>query len=280
MVKKYRLVFFLVLCIVLIFVIGLNNQPMKMLEQQFLYFPEKEWIGTPDQVGLNFENVEIITRDQVKLHAWWVGPSLSAQTVLFFHGNAGNISHRLDRIARLRNLPLRFLMLDYRGFGRSSGTPDSKGLIEDALATYAWLRDQGVHAKDIVLFGESLGGAVAVELASQKPVSHLVLESTFTSVKDLASLHYSWMPQAMVPDIFPSLQTISQVQAPVYGVHGTQDEIVPIELGRKLFEAAPNGQQFYEVPSAGHNDVYLQGEETYQAKISEFLQGVESSPKA
>ena len=255
---------------------GIAMAPAFLIDQ-FIYFPEKHHDSRPEDFGLPSEDVEIRTEDGVKLHAWWIGdPSLRC-TVLFFHGNAGNISHRLDRIRAWKEVPVRFLLVDYRGYGKSAGSPSEEGLYRDARAAYDFLAGRSIPASQIFLFGESLGGAVAIELAGRVKSAGLILESTFTSLRELAPVHYPFIPSALIPDQYRSLDRISRVQVPVFIAHGTADEIVPFEMGRRLHEAARDPKTFHPVDAATHNDVYLQGGSSYRNALKSFLDACASS---
>ncbi len=195
-----------------------------------LYFPTRTLDGTPASVGLRYSDLDIPTSDGQRLHGWWI-PSPRRPVVahvLFFHGNGGNISHRLVQARALADAGLDVLLFDYRGYGRSTGTPDEAGTYRDARAARAALLAQpGIDAAAILYLGESLGGAVATELALAEPPAGLVLQSTFTSVREMARLHYPVVPAALVPDAYPTLERIARVRCPVLILHGDRDDIVP-----------------------------------------------------
>ena len=247
---------------------------IKLLEKQLIYFPEKDFFSTPDQFGMEYQDVWITTHDNIKLHAWWIGSPTIKDTVLFFHGNAGNISHRLDRIHALGQIPIRFLLVDYRGYGQSEGSPNENGLYQDAISSYDYLIQNLISPNNIIVFGESLGGAVAVKLATEKKVARLLIESTFSSMKDVAALHYPFLPNSMLPNLYPTKEIIDEINTPLLIVHGSEDDLIPINHAKKLFETAKDPKKFYEVTGAGHNDVYSIGDANYQKKIRAFLLGV------
>lgn len=244
----------------------------RFLIDSFIYFPEARLEFRPEDFKLLYEEVSLTTDDGVKLHAWWTGDPSTPRTALFFHGNAGNISHRLERVAFLGQPKIRFFLLDYRGYGQSQGKPSEEGLYRDATAAYQFLRAQGISPENILLFGESLGGAVAVDLATRVPVGGVILESTFTSVRDMASVHYPFIPKVFVPDQFDSLARVANARAKLLVIHGNQDEIAPFSMGRRLFDAANQPKSFLEVPGAGHNDVYLLGGKPYRERLLSFLE--------
>ncbi len=250
------------------------------LENQMLYYPEKAFFGSPEDFDLNHEDVQIRTEDGVSLHAWMVGEKKHKPVVLFFHGNAGNISHRLDRVVRWRDFPVRVLLLDYRGYGQSQGKPDEEGLYEDAKAAYQYLRNvEKLSPNQIFLFGESLGGAVAIELATQFPVASLTVESTFTSLKKLAAKLFPFVPSMAVSNSYNSISKISGLRIPLTVIHGTEDEIVPFEMGKELFETAPEPKRFLEVKGAHHNDLYLQAGSDYLNLLKSSFAYAENAEK-
>jgi pimeloyl-ACP methyl ester carboxylesterase len=207
-----------------------------------VFLPSREILQTP---ATPYEDVTI-----GGLHGWWVPATAPAiGQVLLFHGNAGNIGDRVPHIALLTAAGLDVLAFDYRGYGRSAGRPSEHGTYEDARAA----RDALGPGLTIYL-GESLGGAIALELASHRPPDGLILQSTFTSIQAMARLHYPFIPRALVPDAYPSLRLIPRLRAPLLILHGTRDEIVPLMDGEELFRAAPEPKRL-EVLDAGHNDM-------------------------
>jgi len=160
------------------------------MEYHFVYFPEREIVLTPESYGLRYEDVELRPSDGVKLHGWYVPGEPGRPVVLFFHGNAGNISHRVENIAFLHRLGLGVMIFDYRGYGRSEGVASEAGITLDARAALAWLEERGLPPGRLIYFGRSLGAAVAVQLASEVSPAGLVLETPFTSLRDLGRLHY------------------------------------------------------------------------------------------
>jgi uncharacterized protein len=241
-----------------------------------LYFPTRILDGTPASVGLRHSDLDIATSDGQRLHGWWI-PSPrqpAAAHVLFFHGNGGNISHRLVQARALADAGLDVLLFDYRGYGRSTGTPDEAGTYQDARAARAALLAQpGIDAAAVLYLGESLGGAVATELALAEPPAGLVLQSTFTSVREMARLHYPVVPSALVPDAYPTLERISRVRCPVLILHGDRDDIVPVGHGRALFAAAVGNKRLEVVRGAGHNDFVAAAGAAYGGTIAAWARG-------
>jgi fermentation-respiration switch protein FrsA (DUF1100 family) len=247
-----------------------------------LYFPTRVLDGTPDSVGLAYADLEIPTTDGQRLHGWWI-PSPRrpvAAHVLFFHGNGGNISHRLVQARALAAAGLDVLLFDYRGYGRSTGSPDEAGTYRDARAArMALLAQPGIAADAIVYLGESLGGAVATELALAEPPAGLVLQSAFTSVREMARLHYPVIPSALVPDAYPTVERIARVRCPVLILHGDRDDIVPVGHGQSLLAAAGANKRLQVVRGAGHNDFVLVAGAAYGEAIAAWAREVTGLPR-
>jgi uncharacterized protein len=238
-----------------------------------LYFPARDVERTPADAGLQFRDIELTAEDGARLHGWWV-PALapSAGHVLFCHGNAGNVGDRVADAGLLATAGVDVLLFDYRGYGRSSGRPTEHGTYRDARAAWRALREQpGVDMSRVIYLGESLGGAVALELALELPPAGLVLQTAFTSVRDLARLHYPYIPAPLVPDAYPSLARIAHLKAPLLVIHGERDEIVPPSHGDALFAAAPAPKRMHVVRGAGHNDLVGRMGEDYARLIAEWV---------
>jgi len=217
----------------------------------FVFFPDRNVPAPPPGV----EERWIDTDDGVRLHAWWAPPPPGGATLVWSHGNGGNIALREPVLLDLAARGLGVLAYDYRGYGRSAGRPSEEGVYRDARAAYDSERARGVPAERIVAFGESLGGAVSVRLATERPCAGVVLVSTFTSMRDVAQAHYG--PLAFLAgDRFDALARIGRLAVPLLVAHGDRDEIVPFALGERLFAAAPEPKRFLRVPGAYHNDVF------------------------
>jgi pimeloyl-ACP methyl ester carboxylesterase len=220
-----------------------------------LYFPAH---GPAAEPSVPFDEVAIATGDGERLHGWWI-PAVARPTlghVLLFHGNAGNIGDRVPHVEMLARAGFDVLAFDYRGYGRSTGRPDEQGTYRDARAALdALRRRRGVDPARVVYLGESLGGAIALELAQSAPPAGLVLQSTFTSIRDMARLHYAFVPRGAVPDAYPSLRLIVGLRAPLLCLHGDRDEIVPLLYGQALFDAAPEPKELRVFAGVGHNDI-------------------------
>jgi fermentation-respiration switch protein FrsA (DUF1100 family) len=244
---------------------------MRPLLNALLYFPSRKLLQTPAVAGLPYADVWFETDDGERLHGWWV-PARAAAIghVLLCHGNAGNVGDRVAHLDLLTAAGFDVLAFDYRGYGRSSGRPSEPGTYADARAARAALlgRD-GVDAARVLYLGESLGGAVALALALERPPAGVILQSTFTSVRDMARVHYPLIPPAVVPDAYPTLRLIGGLRSPLLVLHGAQDEIVPLMHGEALLEAAPEPKRMHVFAGAGHNDLLtLAGTEWSQVIVA------------
>jgi uncharacterized protein len=215
---------------------------------------QQHWVEAP---SADIEDVHLSCADGTPIHGWWLPCPDSDQTVLYFHGNAGNLSHRGGSILKIRDhLHAAVLIVDYPGYGKSQGVPTEATCYQTAHAAYDWLVDtQKVEPGDIVIFGASLGGGVAVELASERDHRALVLVKTFTSLPDTASYLYPWLPvHWLMRNRFDSLSRIRHCSRPIFVGHGDADRIVPYPLGQRLFDAANEPKQFYTMHGDDHND--------------------------
>ena len=243
------------------------------LEQRFIFFPSSEIVSTPDQVGLAYEDVFFTTSDGLRLHAWYV-PGTTDITLLWFHGNGGNISHRVDDLAMFHHrLGANLMIIDYRDYGRSEGRPSEQGTYRDARAALLYVQGRpGVSPDRIVYFGRSLGTAVAVELAVAHPPLALILVSPFASLADMARIAFPRLPAHwLVRNKYNSLTRLKKVHCPLLILHGDQDETVPISQGEKLFGAANPPKRFQVLSGAGHNDSLSSGNTDHWDALEEFL---------
>ncbi len=244
-----------------------------MFQRSMLYYPTSMLEMTPKDMGLVYRDVFLETSDKVKLHGWFVPRSNAKATLLFLHGNAGNISHRVDNIRRLHELGLNVFIPDYRGYGKSEGKPSEKGLYRDAQAAFSHLLSRSdIDTQRIAVFGRSLGGAVAVDLCSRVDCQRLILESTFTSMADMSREVFPFLPVGrFLPEKYASKSKLENIRIPLLQFHGISDEIIPFKLGQALFESAPGPKEFVPIPGAGHNNTYEVGGTWYFEKIREFL---------
>ncbi len=241
-------------------------------QPRFIYFPGPPPTRTPADIGLPFEPVRLAPVPGAEVHGWWVPAGPEAPALLFLHGNAGNIGHRLDSIALLHESGLSVLIIDYRGFGASSGAPGEQATAEDAMAAWDWLTgEQGIAPGRIVVFGRSLGGAVAIDLASRVRPGALIIESSFTSLADMAAHFYPWLPARRLVRIrYPSLERLPAVRSPMLIVHSRADELVPFAMGEALYRSAPAPKAFLEI-NGGHNDGFLRSRSRWQQGIAAFI---------
>ena len=246
-----------------------------VFQSRLVFFPNmpSRALGPgPDSIGLAYERVEIITEDGIKLDAWYVPAQAPRGVVLFFHGNAGNISHRLDSLRVFNALNLDTQIFDYRGYGRSEGKVSEQGTYRDGEAVWRFLTEKrGFAAAEIVIFGRSLGAAIAAYVASRHTPGALIVESGFVSVPDMAAALYPWLPARRLARIkYPTGEYLQAVSCPALIVHSRDDEIIPFEQGRKLFELAREPKHFLEL-RGGHNDGFLVSGQRYLDGIDNFL---------
>ena len=246
-----------------------------LAQSRLIYFPEpgREIVSTPDQIGLPYESVEIATANDEMLHAWYVPAPDAKATILFFHGNAGNISHRMDYLPMFHRLGYNTLIFDYQGYGQSSGSPSELGTYQDAIATWQFLTEEkNISPAEIILFGESLGGAIAAWLAADKNSGLLVLASTFTSVPDMAEKIYPFLPVRLIARFnYNTLESLQSITSPVFVAHSPQDEVVPFEHGQNLFQAAAKPKQFLEL-QGGHNNGFIFMREAWVNALGSFVE--------
>jgi fermentation-respiration switch protein FrsA (DUF1100 family) len=231
-------------------------------------------------VGLAYDEVNISVVEGEEINGWFVAGT-SPVTLLWLHGNGGNIGHRVDEMALMHyRLGVNIFIVDYRGYGRSDGIPSEEGMYQDAEAALEYLRSrEDVRPDQIVYFGRSLGAAVAVELAARQPPLALVLVAPFASLSHMARIAMPWLPgQWLVRRHFNSLERIGDSRAPLLIIHGERDETVPVAQGRMLFEAANSPKCFQSLPTAGHNDTFDAGGETYWRVLADFLKTLDDPP--
>jgi len=246
-----------------------------MFENKLLYFPAKYPAGfwEPELMGLRVEDYYFYSEDRTRLHAWYAPARQGRVTLLYCHGNAGNLSYAVDHIKGLVRLGVNVLIFDYRGYGRSQGKPDEAGLYKDANAAYQFLMHTGRgDPRQLIIYGQSLGGVVAAHLAARQKCAGLIVESSFTSAQDMARELYPWLPvRWLIKSRLDAAAAVGKVRAPVLVLHGTRDRTVPFRLGRRLFERAEEPKFFHGVENADHNDVYVVGGRSYYAKLEEFI---------
>jgi fermentation-respiration switch protein FrsA (DUF1100 family) len=253
---------------------------MWLIQERFIFYPQagREIISTPTARGVPYDDIVITTSDGEQLNAWWMRADRPRGAVLLFHGNAGNISHRIEYALMFRRLGYSTMLVDYRGYGRSTGTPTEEGTYIDAGAAWDWLTStQGVAQRDIVLFGESLGGGVASWLAARHEVRALILASTFTSAVDLGSELYPFLPVRLVSRLrYDTLGRLRDVRAPVLVIHSPDDDIIPFTHGLRLFDAALEPKTMLRI-AGGHNAGFVFGRQEWVAQLAEFLESAASA---
>jgi uncharacterized protein len=245
---------------------------LEFSEKGIVFFPDPVLVGSPADLGLEYEEVWFAAEDGVKLHGWWV-PKSGAPVLLWLHGNAGNISHRLENIKLLHDLVgVQVFIFDYREYGKSQGRISREGTYQDAAAAYRYVAaTRGISPAEIILFGRSLGSALAVDLAVKVPCRSLIIESAFTNSSDMARLLapflFDWRPR--IP--YDNIGKIDQVKVPVLIIHGSEDEIIPVAMGRRLFVQAQEPKELYIIAGAHHNDTYLVGGQDYFRRLKGFI---------
>jgi fermentation-respiration switch protein FrsA (DUF1100 family) len=262
-----------------------------IFEDRFIYFPSKYPEGVWDvqnlsavrgEVSPQIEDVWFKAADGVRLHGWYctpqrneaekASPASTRMTLLWFHGNAGNITHRYAVIDRLAEQQVSVFIVDYRGYGRSEGSPSEEGLYMDARGAWDYLlNERKLSSGQIIVFGDSLGGAVAIDLAMKVQPAGLIVQSSFTSISDMAAQVMPFIPGFILRTKMDSINKIGSVRCPKLFIHSPADEMVPYRLGRKLYDAAPAPKQFYEVQGASHNETDSVGGRAYFNRIGDFV---------
>lgn len=245
-------------------------------EDRIIYHPYKypEGIWNPSSFNVQVEDVFFQAKDGTKLHGWYIPSTNAKATLLWFHGNAGNLTHRLENIQQLQPLNINIFIFDYRGYGKSEGKPSEAGIYQDSQAAYDFLIQEKnvVPAESLFLFGHSLGGICAVEVASGNEATGLVLESVFTSAKDMAGQMFPLLPIGWaIRSKLSAIEKVPELKLPKLFLHGTKDEIVSYKLGRKLYSSAAQPKEFYDIEGAGHNDTVAVGGREYFSALDRFI---------
>jgi len=249
------------------------------MQSSLIFYPNiagRGLVATPENIGLPYENVELMTKDNIKLHGWFIPNPNARGTVLFFHGNAGNISHRLASIEIFHRLQLNVFIIDYRGYGQSAGNPTEKGTYKDAQAAWNYLIDtRGINDKQIIIFGRSLGASIASWLASKHTAGALIIESGFSSIPAMGQRLYPFLPIRWLANFqYNTKQHVKNISYPILVAHSRQDDIIPYDEGREIFMAATQPKVFLEM-RGGHNDGFVVSGSDYinglDMFISEFL---------
>lgn len=243
-----------------------------VFQGRLIFYPEKQLMAEPLDIGLAFEEVWLETPDDITIHGWYIPHPSPRATTLFFHGNAGNISHRLDTLRLLHDLGLSVLIIDYRGYGQSEGRPSESGTYLDAEAAWRHLTvTLGIKPEEIIVMGRSLGAAVAIQLAERYTPGLLVAESAFTSIPAMARRLYPYLPVRLISRIhYPSIDRIANVRCPVLVVHSPEDEIIPFEFGEALYARASAPKRFLRI-SGDHNSGFMMSDVAYRLGLDEFI---------
>lgn len=260
-IGKILLIYFLILVVLLV------------IQNRLIFRPTRNFPFRPAQFGLKPEEIFFSSSDGTRLHGWFFDAGKDAPCLLFCHGNAGNISDRLANVKLLLKLPVNVFIFDYRGYGKSEGSPTEAGVYEDAESAWRFVHEKkGFAASRIVVFGRSLGGAVAAELALRRPLKALILESTFFSLKDLVGKIFPYaLFYPFIPDKFNTGRKIGKVHVPLFIIHGDQDRTVPWSHGKKLFDTANTPKKFWLVKGAHHTDAYEVAPAEYLERLRDFI---------
>ncbi len=262
---KSSIMIIMISWIVLSFMIFIN-------QRNLVFVPTKKYINTPELYNLSYENYILTTKDGEKINSWFIPHPNPHSTLLFLHGNGGNISTRLDSINIFHQLGLSVFIIDYRGYGNSSGIPSEEGTYIDAETAWLFLKNKmDIDTNNIIIFGRSLGGAIAIWLAQKYNPSALIVESSFTSIIDMGRYNYPYLPISLLAMIkYPSDERISSINIPKLFIHSMDDDIVPYKFGQQLFELAVPPKEFLKI-SGSHNNGFIMSGDKYINGINEFL---------
>ena len=253
---------------------------LMVFQSRFIFFPGDEITTTPGEIDLSYETVYFETEDGVKLTGWFVPARSERGVVLFCHGNAGNISHRLESIQVFHDLGLSTFIFDYRGYGRSEGKINEQGTYLDAKAAWRYLvQERQIEPASIIIFGRSLGGSIAAWLARESLPKALIIESSFTSIRNMASDMYPFLPiRLLLRYNYSTMDYLARVKCPVLIVHSRDDELIPFSHGQRLFETANDPKEFLEI-SGTHNEGFIESAEVYKGGLNSFLFVIQSTPQ-
>ena len=263
-VIQYAFIFYLLLILLLYFFQG-----------KMIFIPYQDIVATPSDLGLKFDDVYFKTQDGTNLNGWYIPAGKAEYTVLFCHGNGGNISHRLDTISLYNKIPLNIFIFDYRSYGKSSGSISEKGLYEDIAAAWKYLTEEKkIPAEKIIIVGRSLGGSIASHAAAEFSPGGLILESTFTSMTEIAQHRLPFVPVSWLLDYkLPTIENLAKVKCPVLIIASPDDTIVPFKYGKKLFAEAPEPKTFLQL-TGDHDDCYFLCQTEYVKALKTFLKTV------
>jgi len=244
---------------------------IRYIERQSIFFPIKEIAAAPREAGLQCEDVYFETSDKKRINGWFVPCERAKYTILFCHGNAGNMGHRLEKILAFHNMGFDVFIFDYRGYGKSVGRPHEAGLYKDAFGAYEYLvKTRKIFAENIILYGESIGGGVAIELARKQKVKALITEDTFSSIKEMSGMACPFIPHFAISNKFDSLSKIRHIDSPKLIIHSTDDEIVPFWMGEKLYDASGPPKKFLKIKGS-HNTAFFDSEKECTEGMKSFI---------
>ena len=245
---------------------------LRYFETRGIYYPTKEIILTPTNAGLKYEDVVFTTENDLRLNGWFIPSQNPRGSLIFCHGNAGNISHRIEIIEIFNKLNLNVFIFDYRGYGKSQGSPSEQGLYQDAQAAYKYLLSRrDIDKEAIVVYGKSIGANVAIDLASKVNAAALISESGFTSAYEMGRRLFPYLPiKWIITTKFDALAKIKDITTPKLIIHSRDDEIIPFKLGRRLFEAAAEPKEFYQMQGT-HNEAVFLAKQEYSLNLDHFL---------
>lgn len=252
------------------------------LENRIIFQPNTFLERTPRELGLEFEDLYFTAPDGVRLNGWFIPFPASTATLVWFHGNAGNMGDRLENIKLLHDFGnVNIFIFDYRGYGRSEGHPSEDGVYLDGEAALDLVKNKTGNAggRKTILFGRSLGAAIATEIATRVESDGLILESPFISVAEMARVVFPfWLIRPLLRTRFDTREKIQKIKVPLLVLHGDRDDVVPYEQGKQVFEAAPEPKKFFTIPGAAHNDTYIVGGKRYFQQLKEFIDGCSGEP--
>jgi fermentation-respiration switch protein FrsA (DUF1100 family) len=252
---------------------------IRFLLPWIVFKPTSKFSGTPEFYGMHYDDITLRTSDGVSINGWFVPAENARGTLIFFHGNSGNISNRLDSIEIFRDLGLSVFIIDYRGYGKSGGRRSVPGVTLDALAAWRWLTEEkGIPAGEIVVFGRSIGGAVAMELMRHVTPRALILESTFCSLPDMVRVSFlAPFARFVIGDVWNSAEAASKLTVPALSIHSPDDSIVPYRLGKRLYDAVASPKTFVEI-HGGHNEGFLESIDIYRPALDAFFTEIFGAP--
>ena len=245
---------------------------LALLQKKLIFSPSRNMVAKPSDLGLDFDDINFINRDGISLNGWFVPAKNAEFTVLFCHGNGGNISHRLDTISLFNKLPANFFLFDYQSYGRSSGVASENGLYEDVDAAWCYLTEtRKIEPENIIIIGRSLGGAVAAHAAEKYSPGGLILESTFTSLPEIAKKRMPFLAVSWLINYkFTTLESLIKVKCPVLVIASPDDNIVPFSFSQKLFAGASEPKTFVQL-TGDHDDCYFLCRAKYVLAVTNFF---------